>query len=151
MVFGLFKLVSTNWTYKTEWNTTELTLVIDVTTCASLSEACVLRKCGVSSSERFVYAGLCSDKRTCWISRVVKSRWNTIEIRRIHRPKSWKILTKPFIWSVRNKIWKLWEVNVVKYENTQLAIDHNTQTVWVYTPWENAMDAPELSSWTIGR
>jgi len=34
---------------------------------------------------------LCSDKRTCSLSRVEKSRWNTIEIRqirRIHRPKS---------------------------------------------------------------
>ena len=61
---------------------------------------------------------------TCWLSRLVKLRWNTTEIRRTYRPKSWKILTKPFIWSVRNKMWKLWEVNVVKYKNTLTHLEH---------------------------
>ena len=75
------------------------------------------------------------ENRTCWLSRLVKLRWNTTEIRRTYRPKSWKILTKPFIWSVRNKISKLWEVNVVKCKNTLTQLEHvQFQTearVWV--------------------
>ena len=64
------------------------------------------------------------ENRACWLSRLVKLRWNTTEIRRTYRPKSWKILTKPFIWSVRNKMWELWEVNVVKYKNTLTQFEH---------------------------
>ena len=71
---------------------------------------------------------------------------NTTEIRRTYRPKSWKILTKPFIWSVRNKMWKLWEVNVVKYKNTLTHLEHV-----LFQTEARVYLSVRLSSWTIGR
>ena len=49
-------------------------------------------------------------------SPIIDSCSGVAVIRRKYRLKSWELLMQPFIWSVRSEIWKLREVNVVKYK-----------------------------------